>query len=127
MVCLDLENDKKYLFLCSMGVNRSPSAAKVGRDIMKERGLDIECEYAGLCNLNQGDFDLSLKFLNEYDRFFVMEEEMKEILIEKYGIDKKKIHVFYIEDDYGRGDLELIGRLEQSINVLVSYFEKFKE
>ncbi len=32
----------KYLFLCSVGKNRSPTAASVARDIAKERGLDIE-------------------------------------------------------------------------------------
>jgi len=39
---------EKYLFLCSMGQNRSPTAARVARDIAKERGLDIEMSYGAV-------------------------------------------------------------------------------
>jgi len=59
---------KKYLHMCSMGINRSLTSARIARDIAKERGLDIEMEVKGFDNLQLGlSAETMKKYFDKYD------------------------------------------------------------
>lgn len=109
----------EYLFLCSMGENRSPTAAAVASRLAKEKGLDIEMSYGGIDCVDSAKPGL-LEHFNGFDRIFVMEQYMQRKLID-WGIDRKKVICLYIENIYKRNDYELVRILENSLRVEMSW------
>jgi predicted protein tyrosine phosphatase len=83
----------EYLFLCSMGQNRSPTAASVAVNIAKERGLELRAEYGGIDLYSSDDclLEKQREHFSGFDKIFVMELHMKRDLIINYGIDERKI------------------------------------
>ena len=109
----------KYLFLCSVGKNRSPTAASVARDIAKERGLDIEVFYGGFDNLPKDISDEQLKEnFEQYDLLVVMEDVITRGLV-RLGVPKKKIRCLEIPDEYQRDDPVLVNILKRSLELYV--------
>lgn len=108
----------KYLFLCSMGVNRSPTAASVAKRIAEYRGLEVVVNYGGIDSLvdemktySEKEKQRIKRHFNEYDKIFVMEEYMRKKL-EEIGVKKRKIFCLYILDEYRRNDPQLARILE---------------
>jgi predicted protein tyrosine phosphatase len=108
---------KKYLFLCSKGENRSPTAARVARDIARERGLDIEMSYGGV-DTGRSSSELS-EYVLQYDRIFVMEPRMITERLNRTPVDLRKVFCLYIDDAYNRDDLELVRILNQQLRLLM--------
>lgn len=106
---------EKYIFLCSMGQHRSPTVARVARDIAKQRGLDITMDYDGVDN-GTSRKDLFAQ-INSYDRVFVMEPRM--ITERLPDIDSRKIRCLYIDDVYNREDPELVRIIEKQLRLLL--------
>ncbi len=119
---------QKYLFLCAMGLNRSPTAARVAKDIASERNLDIEMTYGGIdyiINDMNTNMHLALQIdelrahFNEFDRIFVMEKYMQEGLEKILNVSSRKIVCMNIPDEYRRDDPVLTGILQNSLGVLI--------
>jgi predicted protein tyrosine phosphatase len=107
----------EYLFLCSMGENRSPTAAVVALNIAREKGIELKTDSAGIDKLNPTPE--KIERFRMYDKIFVMESYMKRDLMVNYRVDEKKIVCMNIEDDYYRHDPQLVRILE---NLLRSQF-----
>jgi len=105
---------QKNLFLCSMGMRRSPTAARVAGNIIKERGLDIEVAYGGIDGgvQNYGRFD-------QYDKIFVMEQRMVDERLKKWGVDTRKTECLHLDDIYVRDNPLLVARLDRSLRLLI--------
>ncbi len=108
---------QKYLFLGSMGQNRSPTVARVAEDIAKRKGLDIEMSYGGV---DTGMDRVQLfEWVNQYDKIFVMEERMITERLNSVVINPRKVFCLYIEDNYSREDAQLVGILEDELKLFI--------
>jgi len=109
----------KYLFLCAVGKNRSPTAADVARNIAKEKGLDIEMFYGGFDNLPKEMSNEQLRVhFEQYDLLIVMEGFIMSGLV-KVGISRQKIRCLEIPDDYQKNDPVLRNILRNSLELYV--------
>jgi len=101
----------KYLFLCAYGIDRSPTAVDVARQIALERGLELEASSRGFKKF--WDFpDSYLKsYFDLFDEVFVMDSEMQERVL-RTGYSAERVHCLDITDDYVRGDVHLVRELE---------------
>ncbi|MBT4135325.1 hypothetical protein HOD75_00715 [archaeon] len=119
---MENQERRKYLFMCLVGQNRSPTAARVARDLVDSinadeddaRNLDISMHYNGICLVRKREDKMD--YLAGFERYFVMMEEMRDELVD-LGIDRKKIECLYLDDIYGREDKDLVRRLEASLKV----------
>jgi predicted protein tyrosine phosphatase len=111
-----------------MGLNRSPTAARVAKDIVSERSLDIEMIYGGIdyiINDMNTNMHLALQIeelrahFNEFDRIFVMEKYMQEGLEKILKVSPQKIICMNIPDKYRRDDHVLVGILKNSLGILI--------
>ena len=101
----------EYLFLCSKGIDRSPTAVEVAEKIAKERGLELKAVSYGIDKVwNFPDFHLRIYF-DTFDKIFVMEQRMKERVI-KTGYPEERVHCLNITGDYVRGQAHLVAELE---------------
>ena len=78
--------------------DRSPTAARIFREIAAERGLEIEVESAGL--QAEGRRQLTKEMADSADKIFVMEQRMIRWVIEDYGQSRDKIVCLNVRDDY---------------------------
>jgi predicted protein tyrosine phosphatase len=109
----------KYLFLCSTGQNRSPTAADVAAKIARRKGIFIDIFYGGIdVSRTESTKEVSEHYQG-FDRIFVMEQEMIDRLMKDYGVQRSKIRCLNIEDIYGRDDLELVKILKNGLEILV--------
>lgn len=108
---------QKYLFLCHAGEKRSPTAARVTRDIADEKELNLDINYAAFVSVEQLG-ERGIRQVNSYDRVFVMERNMREYL-HRRGINGKKIYCLNIKDIYEREDPVLVGILERKLKRLI--------
>lgn len=91
----------KYIFVCNYGLNRSPVAAKVAREMGLERGVELETEFMALFPEESAEYEEKARVrLEEADRIFVMTPEMKDILRARYWTSPRKITCLNVEDDY---------------------------
>ncbi len=99
-----------------MGINRSPTSARVAEEIAQQRGLDIKMFYGGY------DFfeteRTSKEYFDDYNLIFVMEDYMEQGLVD-FGISKSKIRCLYIPDEYNRDDPVLIKILRDNLPLYV--------
>ena len=90
----------EYVFICYAGMNRSPVAADVARNLADKYNIKgfsaISCGIAGLFSINS---DSVRKRLNMADVIFALDLEIADDLI-KNGISPQKIHNLDIEDIY---------------------------
>ena len=113
----------KYLFMCSMGIDRSPTAAAVAEKIGKERGLELITEYDGLDQYKTPTVELLERFRG-FDRIFVMEEPMQRKLVD-WGLERKKVVCLNLSDDYRikkpEDKAKLIGILDNQLRTEISW------
>ncbi|MBW3020360.1 hypothetical protein KY334_03610 [Candidatus Woesearchaeota archaeon] len=104
------------MFVCSQGINRSYLASKIAKEISQKRDLEI--------NVNNCGIEYVLDFVKEgsdffnYDKYFVMEEDMVSDL-KKIGILEEKIICLNIKDDFLKDNILLRKILEEK---LTNYF-----
>lgn len=93
---------RKYLFVCKHNFARSKYGEKFLRKYLKENNIEGRVFSAGVgwSSILLGR-RVSRKILNGVFRIFVMEDYMKDWIVEKFGVDKRKIVVLNIPDDYG--------------------------
>jgi predicted protein tyrosine phosphatase len=103
---------KKYLFLCKFARNRSPTAARVAGDLALKKHINTSMNYCAYDIHINSDLNIFKVYLNQFSRFFVMEEYIKQGLID-LGIDKTKITCLNIPDIYKRDEPALTSLLEK--------------
>lgn len=64
---------RKYLFICSGGQHRAPTAARIAREILSTRNLEFEVKSIGISNLSKKELKETVA---EYDTIIVMEKWM---------------------------------------------------
>jgi len=102
----------EYLFICSAGAYRSPTAAEVAMDLARKAGIKrFKSDFFGIDTIY---FNVS-KRLNRADMIFVMENYMADRLIRHNHISPDKIRVLDIEDMYLKNDPELVRILRQKL------------
>ena len=104
---------KNILFICTLNLQRSPTAERVYQELIKEKGLNQNVKSAGI------DRD-AVKVVTEdliswADKIYVMENWHKEFIIKLDPFSKHKIKVLDISDSYFRDDERLIKILEEKL------------
>lgn len=93
---------KDYLFICQHNFTRSKFGAEFFRGYLKGKKIKSKVKSAGI---GFGSYFLGRKvnkrILKNKFWVFVMESYMKDFLIKKFNVNKNKIVVLNIEDDYG--------------------------
>ena len=109
--------------MCSMGENRSLTAAAVAAKIGEERGLELKTDYDGLDKYKTPTPEL-LEHFRRFDRIFVMEEYMQRKLVD-WGLERKKVVCLNISDDYrierDEDKAKLIGILDNQLRTEISW------
>lgn len=107
---------KNYLFVCSGGAKRSPTAASVAKEMASLRGLEINVTYGGIdVNLKGTPKQLSEHF-KKYDLVFAMDARIAKKLEDKCGISPSKIIDLEIEDIYEKHDRVLVEILRNKLS-----------
>ena len=101
----------KYVFVCSYGQDRSPSAEYVAEEIAREQEKVIETDCIGLEEENGLDIRKKLK---DSDKVFVMERRMAWDIKEIYKFESKVINLD-VRDSYGCMDDKLIKILRDKL------------
>lgn len=103
----------KYVFICRLGHDRSPTAASVVRRIAKQRGIDLETESAGL----REETRLSIaEKVRDANRLFVMEPDMVEDIRHLPIPYNGEVICLDIIDSYRYMNLRLVEILEEKLN-----------
>jgi len=93
---------KNYLFVCQHNFTRSKYGAEFFRGYLKGKKKQGKVYSAGLGGISIFvGRKVNKKLLKKMDWVFVMEKYMKDYLVRKFGLDKNKIVVLNIEDNYG--------------------------
>lgn len=108
----------RYLFLCNEGINRSPTAAAVAREIAQRKGLDIEMVSRGIDSCSETVDELR-RYFSEFDRIFAIEHHIKLEMVYDYGIDEKKVFFIYAHEEYERDDPELRRLFQEKLEKLI--------
>ncbi len=99
------------LFVCTFGLQRSPTAANVFWKLAQERGVAVNVKHAGISSIAPHGVDREL--IQWADKIYVMENLQKDFIT---GLDKtaeKKIEVLHITDNYLRDDSRLVAILRK--------------
>ena len=99
-----------YLFLCRVGLNRSPTAAAVCQRMAIEAGRNVHAVSAGIDPDSVNP--LTHKLANDADLIFVMESYMQDELFHNFHQPIEKIIVLDIPDIYPANDPRLVMTLE---------------
>jgi len=83
-------------------MQRSPTAAEVARELAKANGLPVITKSAGVSPL--AECPINKKLGREADLIFVMEEYMKNFIIQSYDIEPRRIINLGIPDIYERDE-----------------------
>lgn len=109
---------KNYLFLCAVGCNRNPTAARIAVEIAAERGLKIGAFYGEYNRLGNLPDELKKNYFDKYDLVFVMESYMYDGLL-KLGLQKDKLRCLDIPDEYLRGERRLVDILRNALDSII--------
>jgi predicted protein tyrosine phosphatase len=104
---------RHYLFVCYMNRDRSPTAEEVCRNMARAKGLDIEVSSAGVSSYARRPVTKAIA--DEADLIFVMEEWMRDELVNKHDQPPEKIVCFDIDDVYERGESRLVRLLQEAL------------
>lgn len=115
---------KNYLFICQHNFTRSKYGAEFFRGYLKALNKNGKVYSAGLGFIsNFIGKRVNRKILKKSDKIFVMENYMKNYLMEKFSVEKNKIIVLNIEDVYGFMRRKSLGELDKVFNKI--NWEKF--
>jgi len=96
---------EKLLFICSLGLQRSPTAAEIFKDKYETRSL-------GIYTASKEEMEKALEWA---DKVFVMEEEHVKFI-------NHKVINLQVKDQYFYGDEELIKILKEKVQTYLSEF-----
>jgi len=102
-----------YLFVCMANMQRSPTAEEIARGLAKANGLPVITKSAGVSPL--AERPITKELAREADLIFVMEEYMKNFIIQSYDIEPGRIVNLGIPDIYERGEHQLVKILTESL------------
>jgi len=105
---------RRYLFVCAVNINRSPTAVDVFRTLAAENGLEVELSSAGISPFSANPVTEAMA--DDADLIFVMEDYMARELETRYGQDPAKIVCLDIPDIYERNDPALVRILMQELS-----------
>jgi len=91
---------ENLLFICSGAIDRSPCAASLFDDSKTH-----EARFAGVGPLTETP--VTKELIDWADKIFVMENEHKKLLLERFPDIDKEIVVLDVSNDFLRYDLEL--------------------
>ncbi len=91
-----------YLFVCSANLNRSKAAERICKNLAQAKGLDIDCESAGVNPI--AERQVTKQIADSADMIFVMEDYMKKILMDNFHQSEDKIVCFDIPDVFYLND-----------------------
>ena len=101
------------LFVCTMALQRSPTAADVFSDIARRKNVSVNIKYAGIHVFAAPRVDNEL--ITWADKIYAMEELHKNFMLDVNGDAAKKIHVLGIPDIYLRNSPELVRILHEKL------------
>ena len=105
---------ENILFVCTLNLQRSPTAERVYQELIKRKGLSQNVKSAGI------DSDavkvISKDLIKWADKIYVMERWHKEFIVELDPSSEHKIKVLDIPDSYFRDEERLIKILEEKLN-----------
>ena len=104
---------RHYLFVCHANMDRSPTAEAVCNRMAREHNLPIEASSAGVSP--GANRPITKEIAEQADKIFVMEERMKDEIVDTYGQDPAKVVCFDIADAYFQNDPVLVQRLEKKL------------
>lgn len=107
------KQSRTYLFVCMANMQRSPTAEDVARRLAKAKGLPVIAKSAGVSPL--AERPINKKLAREADLIFVMEEYMKNFIIQSYDIEPGRIINLGIPDIYERDEPQLVKILTDSL------------
>jgi len=99
---------KKLLFICTLNLQRSPTAEKIFKD-------KYDTKSAGVADTAK--VPITYDLLEWADVVFVMEEGHRKFISEKFPNSKKKIINLDIHDSYYFMDEELVKVLKEKVNI----------
>jgi predicted protein tyrosine phosphatase len=102
-----------YLFTCAANRNRSRAAERICRQLAEAKNRNIECESAGVHPLAVRR--VTKEMAEKADMIFVMEDYMKEILVNEFHQPAKKIICLDIPDVYDMRDPVLEATLRKKL------------
>jgi len=93
---------KNYLFVCRHNFTRSKFITEFFRGFLEGKKIEARVYSAGIGFVSSFfGKRVNKRFLKKMSLIFVMEGYMKEQLIQKFELDKQKIIVLRIKDEYG--------------------------
>ena len=112
----------KVLFVCLANEGRSPYAERYFRERCREKGIDVEVTSAGLRAEDEFSRPVTRSLVESSDLIFVMEEYMKEELIERFYADPRKICCLNVPNRSNSAEL-----IRERLEFFVYLFEILKE
>jgi len=93
---------RKYLFVCQHNFTRSKYGAEFLSGFLEGKKIEAQIDSAGLgiASYFLGK-RINSKILNNVNKVFVMEDYMKDYLMNKFKFDQSKIIILNIKDNYG--------------------------
>lgn len=108
-----IEEAKNLLFVCTVAMQRSPTAASIFENSSK-----YNAKYAGVHP--SAEINISKEAIRWADVIFVMEPFQEEFISKNFpDSDGKKIVILDIPDKYYKNDPELISILKKKLNDFV--------
>ncbi len=104
---------KLYLFVCRANVDRSPTAEEVCRRMAKKKKAPVKAVSAGISPAAVRP--LTRDLVDAADLIFVMEEWMRDRIVEEYGKHPSEVVCLYIPDAFSRGEPRLVRLIEEAI------------
>jgi predicted protein tyrosine phosphatase len=96
----------KYIFVCNYGINRSPTGARVAREMGLEREIDLKTEHMALFPEETPEYEeKDRKRLEDSDKIFVMTSDIQEIVRKRYKVPNGDMICLDIEDNYSLSGL----------------------
>lgn len=91
----------EYEFICDWAVNRSPTGARVLKEMAKARGVEIstDCIPFAMAESATGDSVMKIR-LNKSKKNFVMEKERRDQVIRECEVPEEKVVNLDVPDDY---------------------------
>jgi len=99
---------ERVLFVCSGNIHRSPTATNMFKD---RKGFEVKSAGTSLLTPNP----VSAELVQWADKIFVMEEEHRKLIVQKFPEAASKITVLDIEDEYCRDDPRLKAILKEKL------------
>lgn len=104
----------KIIFVCTVNIQRSPTAADVMKKLLGKGNYDIES--AGIEAIEEwGGRQITKEMIQDADLIYVMEEFQADYIVDLVPSARDKIRVLNIPDMFYRNDPKLIEILKEKL------------